>query len=85
MQLEDLEVYKKLFEALGDRLERNVPLAPCTTFGIGGKADLFYPARKPEELVCAIRTAQKLKLRFFVLGGGSNIFYHQTSEARIAD
>jgi len=67
------EVYKKLIEALGDRLKQDVPLASHTTFGIGGKADLFYPARKPEELVCAIRMAQKLKLRFFLLGGGSNI------------
>ncbi len=67
------EVYKKLFETLGDRLEQNLTLASYTTFGIGGKADLFYPARKPEELICAIRIAQKLKLRFFVLGGGSNI------------
>ncbi len=67
------EVYKKLFEALGHRLEQNVLLASYTTFGIGGKADLFYPARKPEELISAVRTAQKLRLRFFLLGGGSNI------------
>ncbi|MCK4404349.1 MAG: UDP-N-acetylmuramate dehydrogenase [candidate division Zixibacteria bacterium] len=67
------EVYKKLFESLGDRLKQDVALASYTTFGIGGKADLFYPARKPEELVGAIRTAQKLRLRFFILGGGSNI------------
>ncbi len=67
------KVHKKLFEALGDRLKQDVPLASYTTFGIGGKADLFYSTRKPEELVCAIRTAQKLRLRFFILGGGSNI------------
>jgi len=67
------EVYKKLFEALGHRLKRNVTLASYTTFGIGGKANLFYQARRLEELVCAIRTTQKLRLRFFVLGGGSNI------------
>ena len=67
------ETYKKVFEALGDRLKTDVALARYTTFGIGGKADLFYPAAKPDELIDAIITAQKLKVRFFVLGGGSNI------------
>jgi len=67
------EVYKKLSEALGDQLKQNVVLAPYTTFGIGGKADLFYLAKNPKELIYAIGTVQKFKLRFFVLGGGSNI------------
>jgi UDP-N-acetylmuramate dehydrogenase len=67
------ETCKKLFEALGDRLKTDVALAPYTTFGIGGKADFFYPAAKPDELIDAVLTAQKLKVRFFFLGGGSNI------------
>lgn len=67
------EVYKRLSEALGRRLEKDVALAPYTTFGVGGKADLFFRPTNPEELVFAIRTAQKLQLRFFVLGGGSNV------------
>jgi UDP-N-acetylmuramate dehydrogenase len=67
------ETYKKVFEALGDRLRTDVALAPYTTFGIGGKADFFYTATKPEELIDAVITAQKLNVRFFVLGGGSNI------------
>jgi UDP-N-acetylmuramate dehydrogenase len=67
------EVYKKAYEALGKKLKQNVTLAPYTTFRIGGKAQLFFLAEKPEELIFAIRTVQKLSLRFFVLGGGSNI------------
>lgn len=67
------EVYKKLFEILGDRLEHDVVLAPYTTFGIGGRADLFYQARKLEELIHVIRMVQESKVRFFILGGGSNI------------
>ncbi len=67
------EVYQELFQALGHRLKLNIPLAPYTTFGIGGKADFFYPVTKPEELVFGIRTAQKYKLHFFLLGGGSNV------------
>jgi len=67
------EVRERLFGALGDELKFDVTLAPYTTFGIGGKAAFFYPATKPETLVFAVRTAQALKMRFLVLGGGSNL------------
>lgn len=67
------EVHERLFGALGDELKFDVKLAPYTTFGIGGKAAFFYPAGNPEMLVFAVRTAQALKIRFLVLGGGSNV------------
>ncbi len=67
------EAWTKLFEAFGNRLKLKVPLASYTTFGIGGRADLFFVAEKPEELVYAVRIAQKLRLRFMILGGGSNV------------
>jgi len=67
------ESYKRVSEAFGQGVRHNVPLAPYTTFGIGGKADLFYTAKKPEELIYAVRTAQKLKYPYVVLGGGSNV------------
>ena len=67
------EVHRRLFEALGDDLKSDVTLAPYTTFGIGGRADLFYRAAGPEALVFAVRTAQNLKIRLFLLGGGSNV------------
>ena len=67
------EVYERLSEALGRKLKKDVALAPYTTLGIGGKADLFFRATNPEELAFAVRTAQKLQLQFFLLGGGSNV------------
>ncbi|MGB8657655.1 MAG: UDP-N-acetylmuramate dehydrogenase [Candidatus Zixiibacteriota bacterium] len=67
------EVYEELSGVLGGQVRRNVILAPYTTFGIGGKADLFYPVTRPEDLVYAVRTAQKLRVRVLVLGGGSNV------------
>lgn len=67
------EVYKRLSEALANGLRYDVTLAPYTTFGIGGRADLFYRAAGPEALVFAVRTAQNLKIRLFLLGGGSNV------------
>lgn len=57
----------------GERLEREVPLAPLTTFRIGGPADLLYRARSPEELVAALRAARELEVPHFLLGYGANI------------
>ena len=67
------EIHRQLSEALGEGLGQDVVLAPFTTFGIGGKADFFYRAPKPERLIRAIRTAQEYGLLCFVLGGGSNV------------
>ncbi|MGH7458898.1 MAG: UDP-N-acetylmuramate dehydrogenase [Longimicrobiaceae bacterium] len=65
-------------KALGDaldpsRLERNVPLAPHTTFKIGGPADLLYRARDPDELACAVRAAREAGVCHFLLGAGANV------------
>jgi UDP-N-acetylmuramate dehydrogenase len=55
------------------RFERGVPLAPLTTFRIGGPADLMYRARTADELVGAVTTARELGVPHFVLGRGANI------------
>ncbi|MEJ2548660.1 MAG: FAD-binding protein, partial [Gemmatimonadota bacterium] len=57
----------------GGVLERDVPLAPLTTFRIGGPADLFYRARTPEQLAQAIVAARALGVPYFLLGAGANI------------
>jgi UDP-N-acetylmuramate dehydrogenase len=60
--------------ALGkSRVQRDVPLAPYTTFKIGGPADLFYEARSPDELAAAVLLARQLDVPHFVLGLGANI------------
>ena len=56
-----------------DRIERDVPLAPLTTFRIGGPADLLYSARTPDELARAVTLATELSIPFFLLGRGANI------------
>jgi UDP-N-acetylmuramate dehydrogenase len=56
-----------------DRLERDVPLAPFTTFRIGGPADLFYRARTEQELADAILAAREMEVPHFLLGVGANI------------
>ncbi|MBP8591286.1 UDP-N-acetylmuramate dehydrogenase [Candidatus Shapirobacteria bacterium] len=63
----------QLRKRLGKRVEENVPLAPFTTFGIGGQALFFIAAKKREEIIEAVKTSRELSLPYFVLGGGSNI------------
>ena len=55
------------------RVRRDVPLAPFTTFGIGGPADLYYRARSAKELRVAISSARELGVPSFVLGRGANV------------
>src|SRR4051812_38467136 len=50
-----------------------VPLAPFTTFGIGGPADYFCRPQSADELIAAIAWAREKKVPFFVLGLGANI------------
>ena len=54
-------------------LQENVPLAPLTTFGIGGPARFFVEAASHAEIGEADRFAKAEKLALFVLGGGSNL------------
>ena len=54
-------------------LQENVPLAPLTTFHLGGPARFFVEAKSPGEVQEAILFAQSGNLLLFVLGGGSNL------------
>jgi UDP-N-acetylmuramate dehydrogenase len=63
-----------LAPALGaERLQRDVPLAPYTTFRIGGPADVLYDATTSDELASAVGAARAAGVPCFVLGLGANI------------
>ena len=63
-----------VIQTLGtERVRRSVPLAPFTTFKIGGPADLYYEARTADELAAALLAARQHDLPYFVLGLGANI------------
>ena len=67
-------MFAALEEKLGrGRIERDVPLAQYTTFRIGGRADLFFRAKTPDELANALLVAHELEIPFFLLGMGANI------------
>ncbi|MEO6445410.1 MAG: UDP-N-acetylmuramate dehydrogenase [Gemmatimonadaceae bacterium] len=55
------------------RLRRDQPLAPYTTFKIGGPADLMYDATSADDLAEAILLARATGMPYFVLGLGANI------------
>ena len=55
------------------RVLANVPLAPYTTFKIGGKAAYFFTARTAKDIIQAVGIAKELRIPFFILGGGSNL------------
>jgi len=54
-------------------VKKDVPLAPYTTFGVGGVAEYFAVASNEEELALLTEYARERDLRVSVLGGGSNL------------
>jgi UDP-N-acetylmuramate dehydrogenase len=52
---------------------RHEPLAPYTTFKIGGPADLFFEATSADALANSVLAARQLDVPYFVLGLGANV------------
>jgi UDP-N-acetylmuramate dehydrogenase len=55
------------------KIKKNIPLAPLTTFRIGGPAKFFVEVATKEDLVEVIEWAKKEKEPIYYLGGGSNL------------
>ncbi|GIW66464.1 MAG: UDP-N-acetylenolpyruvoylglucosamine reductase [Candidatus Parcubacteria bacterium] len=54
----------------------NISLKKLTTFKIGGKARFFVIINNLKELEEVINFIEKNRIRFFILGGGSNILFN---------
>lgn len=52
---------------------RDVPLAPFTTFGIGGPAELLTEPQTPDELAAAVSWARRTGTPWQILGLGANV------------
>lgn len=65
--------YDALRDAFGTRLREREPLAPYTTFQIGGPADCFVEVHTADELAEALVLAREAGVPFFLLGLGANI------------
>ena len=57
----------------GDRLRAGAPLAPLTTFRVGGPADWLIETRNGGEIEMALSIARTAGLPVTMLGGGSNV------------
>ncbi len=67
-------VEDRLRDAFGEaRVQRDAPLAPVTTFKVGGRADWLVQARSAEDIGRALEIARAFGLPVTVLGGGSNV------------
>jgi len=55
------------------RLGADVPLAPFTTFKVGGPAEWFLETRTSGEIVAALAMAFRYDVAVTLLGGGSNV------------
>jgi len=74
MSNSDSKTLDRLAARLDSRhLGRNEPLAPFTTFRIGGPADLLFEATTADALASAVLAARETDVPYFVLGLGANI------------
>ena len=69
----DVSVLLGKSSLVAERLRTNVPLAPFTTFKVGGPADMLYDATAADDLANAVTAARSAGIPFFVLGLGANI------------
>lgn len=56
-----------------DRVRAHVPLAPLTTFRVGGPADWLIETRNSDEIERALSLANAAGVPVTILGGGSNV------------
>jgi UDP-N-acetylmuramate dehydrogenase len=56
-----------------ERIQRHAPLAPFTTFKVGGPADWLVLAQRASEVKGALAAARAAGLPVTTLGGGSNV------------
>lgn len=57
------------------RIQKNISVKPYTRFKIGGEAAYFTQVKNWRELVAAVRIAEKKKLPYYILAGGSNLAF----------
>lgn len=66
----DRRALRKIF---GDRVRFDEPLAPFTSWKIGGPADAFATVRSEGELAELMRFCLRRKMAYWTIGAGSNV------------
>ncbi|MEA2557634.1 MAG: UDP-N-acetylmuramate dehydrogenase [Actinomycetota bacterium] len=62
-----------IMEQAGARVKRDLPLAPLTTFRIGGRASLYMEPDSEKDLAAAARAVAVTGIPYVFIGKGSNI------------
>ncbi len=76
--MNDYQIIKEILrnhEAFKGDIFENEPLGPKTTFKIGGPAELFIAPENFYSFQIALEALLKNNVRFFIMGGGSNIVF----------
>jgi UDP-N-acetylmuramate dehydrogenase len=73
-----------LHESLGGRLQREVPLAPMTTYRVGGSAALFVEAGSLADLAAIAGARAECGVPVLVVGRGSNMLVADSGFAGLA-
>ena len=68
------EIVKELARLM-PHVRTNEPLAPYTTIGVGGPADVFVEATTVEQIRQAVDVCEAAGVPHFLLGGGSNLIF----------
>lgn len=65
----------KTYDAFIGEILIDEPLAPKSTFKIGGTADLFIKPQNYYSFQIVLNLLLEAKIKFFILGGGSNVVF----------
>ena len=60
---------------IGCNIKQNEPLSKHTTLCIGGNADYFVEIFNEQQLILLLKVIYKNKIKFYIIGGGSNILF----------
>lgn len=64
---------RNLTEKLTGTIHENVPLAPFTTFRIGGNAKMYVEPTTPEDVIAIEQYVAEHHIPLFIIGNGSNV------------
>ena len=71
--MKDDVAVERAADILGPRARRDEPLAPLTTYRVGGRAALFVRATEPADLLAVATAHRETGLPVLVVGRGSNL------------
>lgn len=69
----DQRQIQKLIQKFGSRIQTDTTMATFTTLQIGGPIPALYEAQGENDLLEIVEFAQKERIPYFILGGGSNL------------